>query len=440
MQTQPTDDAAPQPVVTPPRLLDQVREAMRAFGYNTPTTVDWVGWMVHFIHFHHLRHPRDMGCPEVGQFLEHVVRTEREPLAALTAAHKALEFLYRAVLHRPLGELPLPAPPRLLDQVRQRMRLAHYARATEECYVRWITRFILYHHKRHPRAMGAAEIEQYLTHLAVDGRVSSSTQNQALGALLYLYSQVLQIDVGQLDAVRAWRPRRLPVVLSPEEVAAVLAHIHGANGLFRLMAKLLYGAGLRLMECCRLRVKDLDLARGQIVIRQGKGDKDRVVMLPRSVRPELEQQLQQRRTLHTRDVARGVARVELPDALERKYPRAAQEFGWQFLFASRQLSRCPRTNRVGRHHIYTASVQRAVAQARVAVGLDKPVHCHTFRHSFATHLVERGIDIRSVQQLLGHESLETTMIYTHVARKGVAGLTSPLDLLEDATPDMIAAA
>jgi integrase len=233
MQTQPTDDLTAQPVPSAPRLLDQVRGAMRAAGHDTATTVDALGWISRFIRFHHLRHPRDLGRAEVGQFLEHVVQTKPQPLAALAAAHKALEFLYRAVLHQPLGDLPWPRPPRLLDQVRQRMRLAHYALATEECYVRWIIRFILYHHKRHPRA---------------------------------------------------------------------------------------------------------------------------------------------------------------------------------------------------------------VAQARVAAGLDKPIHCHTFRHSFATHLVERGIDIRSVQQLLGHESLETTMVYTHVARKGVAGLTSPLDLLEDATPESIEAA
>ncbi len=320
------------------------------------------------------------------------------------------------------------------------MRLGRYALATEECYVRWITRFILYHDKRHPRELGAPEVEQFLAHLAVEGRVSASTQNQALAALLYLYAQVLAINLGPLDAVRAWRPKRLPVVLSPEEVAAVLARIIGADGLFRLMAQLLYGCGLRLLECCRLRVKDLSLPRGQLVIRAAKGDKDRVVMLPRTVRPELERHLEQRRRLHARDLDCGVARVDLPGALERKYPGAARELGWQFVFASRQLSRCPRTEREGRHHVHEASVQRAIAQAGVAAGLDRRIHCHTFRHSFATHLVERGIDIRSVQQLLGHESLETTMIYTHVARKGVAGLTSPLDLLEDVTPDTIQAA
>lgn len=288
--------------------------------------------------------------------------------------------------------------------------------------------------------MGAAEVEQFLTYLAVNGHVAASTQNQALNALVFLYKQVLEIDLGRFDAVRARRPKRLPVVLAPEEVAAVLPRVQGCDGVFRLMARLLYGCGLRLLECCQLRIKDVNLARGQIVVRAGKGNKDRVVMLPRSVRADLERQREWRRQLHERDLTRGVPRVDLPDALERKYPRAAQEFGWQFVFASRQMSHCPRTGRPGRHHVYPASVQRAVAQAGQAAGFRHPIHCHTFRHSFATHLVERGVDIRSVQQLLGHASLETTMIYTHVARQGPAGVTSPLDLLgEVAAADVQAA-
>ena len=257
---------------------------------------------------------------------------------------------------------------------------------------------------------------------------------------MFLYQQVLEMDLGRFDAVRARRPKRLPVVLAPEEVAAVLPRVRGGDGVFQLMARLLYGCGLRLLECCRLRVKDVHLARGQIVVRGGKGDKDRVVMLPRSVRGDLERQLEWRRRLHERDLARGVARVDLPDALERKYPHAAQELGWQFVFASRQLSHCPRTGRPGRHHLYPASLQRAVAEAGRAAGLRHPLHCHTFRHSFATHLVERGVDIRSIQQLLGHASLETTMIYTHVARQGVASVPSPLDALADLTPAEVQAA
>jgi integron integrase len=400
-------------------------------GHSEATVDGLVDWIRRFILFHGKRHPRELGLTEVGQFLASVAQTEKDPLRAIPASRDALAFLYGEVLHLDLGELPWPRPPRLLDQVHQLMRVRHYAHRTEECYVQWITRFILFHHKRHPRDLGGAEVEQFLTHLAVDGHVSASTQNQAFCALLFLYQQVLEIDLGPLDAVRARRPKRLPVVLAPEEVAAVLEQVDGAEGVFRLMARLLYGCGLRVMECCRLRVKDVHLARGQIVVRGGKGNKDRVVMLPHSVRADLERQLEWRRQVHERDLARGVARVDLPDALERKYPRAAQELGWQFLFASRQLSHCPRTGRKGRHHLDEASLQRAVAEAGRAAQMRHPIHCHTFRHSFATHLVERGVDIRSVQQLLGHESLETTMIYTHVARQGVTGVASPLDGLAD---------
>jgi integron integrase len=420
--------ASPPP---PPRLLDQLRQAARQRGHPEPTVAAFAAWTSRFILFHGKRHPRELGLPEIGQFLESIAQTDKDPVRVLAAGRDALAFLYRDVLHLDLGELPLPRPPRLLDQARQILRVRHYALRTEECYLQWMRRFILFQNKRHPRDMGTAEVEQFLTHLAVQGRVSASTQNQALNALLFLYKQVLEIDIGRLDAVRARRGKRLPVVLAPEEVAAVLERVEGCDGLFRLMARLLYGCGLRLLECCQLRVKDVHLSRGQLVVRAGKGNKDRVVMLPRSVRPDLEAQLQRRRKLHELDLIRGVARVELPEAVERKYPRAAQEIGWQFVFASRQMSRCPRTGRPGRHHLYPGSLQRAVAEAGQGAGLSQPMHCHTFRHSFATHLVERGVDIRSVQQLLGHESLETTMIYTHVARQGVTSVPSPLDVLAD---------
>jgi integron integrase len=397
-------------------------------------------WCRRFILFHSKRHPRELSVSAVGQFLQSVAHTEKDPVRAVAAGRDALDFLYREVLHLDLGELPWPQPPRLLDQARQVLRVRHYALRTEECYLQWITRFILFHRRRHPREMGAAEVEQFLTDLAVAGHVSASTQNQALNALVFLYQQVLEIDLGRFDAVRTRRGKRLPVVLAPEEVAAVLARVQGGDGVFRLMARLLYGCGLRLLECCQLRVKDVKLASGQIVVRAGKGNKDRVVMLPGAVRADLQRQPEERRLLHERDLVRGVARVELPFALERKYPRAAQELGWQFVFASRQLSCCPRTGRQGRHHVYPASLQRAVAEAGRAAGLSSAVHCHTFRHSFATHLVERGVDIRSIQQLLGHESLETTMIYTHVARQAVARVRSPLDLLEDLTPGAVQSA
>jgi integron integrase len=269
-----------------------------------------------------------------------------------------------------------------------------------------------------------------LSDLAVRGHVAASTRNQAFNALLFLYQEVLGIELPRLDAVRARRPKRLPLVLSQPEVGQLLGAVTGGDGAFRLMAGILYGAGLRREECCTLRVHDVALLRNQITVRHGKRGKERVVMLPRLLRPDFERQLAWRRKLYERDLARRNGRVALPDALARKYPKAALEFGWQFLFASRQLSRDPKTGEIGRHHVDPGSLARAIKQARAQSGLDLRVGCHTLRHSFATHLVERGVDMRSIQELLGHESLETTMIYTHVARSGVTAVTSPLDLLD----------
>jgi len=420
-----------------PRLLEVLRERARRIGHSEQTITAYVQWVTRLVRFHSCRHPRALHAADIGRFLEHIGRNSQNPLVAIEEARTASEFLYQRVLGLEIGVIPRPRPPRLLDQVRQVLRVRRYAIKTEECYVEWITRFILFHDKRHPRDMGAPEVEQFLTDLAVRGHVAASTQNQALNALVFLYKQVLEIELERIEAVRARRPKRLPVVLAPEEVQRVLAEI---EGVFLLMAQLLYGCGLRVLECCRLRVKDISLDRGQIMVRSGKGNKDRVVMLPKLVRESLQKQLEWRSKLHERDLTRVVARVELPDAIERKYPRAAQELGWQFVFASRQLSRCPRTGRLGRHHVLPGSIQRAVKEAAEAAGFGKAIHCHTFRHSFATHLVERGIDIRTIQVLLGHESLETTMIYTHVARKGPAGVTSPLDLLEELKAEEVEAA
>jgi len=332
---------------------------------------------------------------------------------------------------------PTPKPPKLLDQVRAKLRLQHASIRTEEAYIQWITRFILFHKKRHPREMGSAELEAFLTHLAVDRQVSASTQNQAFSALLYLYQQVLNIELPRLDALRARRPERVPVVLSLEEVRAILDRMRGRE---RLMVELLYGTGMRLLECCRLRVKDVDFARNQILVRDTKGDKDRVVPLPQRIKEALREQVETVRAIHAKDLAAGYGRVWLPFALEEKYPHAGREFGWQYLFPSTRLSLDPRRStdtREGqsappermRHHIHENNLQKAVRKAVLAAGMVKHVSCHTFRHSFATHLLEGGADIRTVQELLGHADVSTTMIYTHVMNKGPLGVVSPLDRL-----------
>jgi integron integrase len=424
-----------------PRLLDQVRQAaLTHFGRPEPGE-RYADWVRRFVLFCGKIHPRALDNQHVGRFLQHLAQTEKkDPLTCLEQAHEALTFLYRDVLRLDPGDLPFPEPPRLLDRLRRALRVRHRSPRTEACYVAWAVRFIRFHGLRHPNTMAAPEIEQFLTDLAVNGHVAASTQNQALNALLFLYQEVLGLELPRLDAVRARRPKRLPAVLGAEEVRQLLDRIEGADGLFGLMAGLLYGAGLRREECCRLRVHDLDLGRQQIVVRHGKGGKDRVVMLPRSLRAGLERQLAARQQLHERDLAAGLARVALPDALARKFPRAAAEFGWQFLFASRQRSRDPKTGDIGRHHMDPGSLARAVTQAARRAHLVHRTGCHTLRHSFATHLVERGIDLRTIQVLLGHESLETTMIYTHVARKGPAGVPSPLDLLNELTSAEVQAA
>ena len=315
--------------------------------------------------------------------------------------------------------------PRLLDQVRDRIRRLHYSYRTEKTYVHWIRRFILFHGKRHPRDMSAAEVESYLTHLAVTRKVSASTQNQALSAILFLYRQVLETELPWMDnVVRAKRPNRVPVVLSRGEVSAVLGRLREP---FWLMASLLYGSGLRVTECLRLRIKDLDFDYRQITVRDGKGAKDRVTMLPNALIDPLRGRTKQLRGLFESDKCSRIAGVSMPFALARKYPNARREWGWQFLFPSRRVLQERDSSMMVRHHAHEKSVQRAVRQAVIDAGLSKPASCHTFRHCFATHLLESGYDIRTVQELLGHKNVSTTMIYTHVLNKGGRGVKSPLD-------------
>ena len=326
-----------------------------------------------------------------------------------------------------MSSTPIAPAPRLLDQVRDRLRLKHYSLSTEKLYVQWIKRFILFHGKRHPADMGAPEIEAFLTHLAVVGQVSASTQNQALSALLFLYKEVLLVDLPWLEnVVRAKRPQRLPVVLTRAEVREILVRMTGVYG---LMATLLYGTGMRLMECVRLRVKDVEFTRNEIIIRDGKGGKDRVTMLPEGVKAGLQAHLLKRRALYDDDCRIGMAEVELPDALARKYPNAATSWGWQYVFVSGSYSVDPRSGAERRHHLDGKLLQRAMKRAVQATGITKPATPHTLRHSFATHLLESGYDIRTVQALLGHSDVKTTMVYTHVLNKGGLGVRSPLDQL-----------
>jgi integron integrase len=314
----------------------------------------------------------------------------------------------------------------LLDQVRDAIRTRHYSIRTEEAYIRWIRQYIFFFDKRHPATLGPSQISAFLSHLAVKGNVAASTQNQALSALLFLYREVLAQPIDWIDDVeRARKPQRLPVVFTKEEVRAVLAHLAGEK---RLMASLLYGAGLRLMECLRLRVKDVDFHQAQIIVREGKGDKDRVTMLPTPLVEPLQRQLDKSKALHLMDLREGFGSVYLPHALARKYPNAAQEWGWQYVFPALRRSMDPRTGREQRHHVSETGLQKAVKGAIRSAGISKPGSCHTLRHSFATHLLEAGYDIRTIQELLGHADVSTTMIYTHVVNKGGQGVKSPLEL------------
>ena len=312
-----------------------------------------------------------------------------------------------------------------LDQVRQVIRLRHLSIRTEDAYLSTVKRFLLFHGKAHPAELGPAEVRAYLSHLATEQHVAASTQNVARNAILFVYKEVLGFDTLPLDGIApAKRPQRLPAVLTRAEVRSLLAHLDGTP---LLMASLLYGAGLRLMDCVRLRVKDVDLAMSQITVRDGKGQKDRVTMLPQSLTDPLTRHRARVRALYDQDLAAGHADVYLPDALDRKYPNAGREWAWQWLFPAKTLSSDPRTGKTRRHHLGEENLQRAVKKAMAAAGITKAASCHTLRHSFATHLLEDGYDIRTVQELLGHADVRTTMIYTHVLNKGGRAVRSPLD-------------
>ena len=312
----------------------------------------------------------------------------------------------------------------LLDQLRDTLRIKHYSYRTEESYVQWVRRFILFHKKRHPAEMGAPEIKAFLAYLARERNVSASTQNQALSAILFLYREVLHKEIEPILLSNAKRPERLPTVLSRKEVHRLLNSMHGTH---KLMAQLLYGSGLRLMECLRLRIKDVDFDYKTITVCDGKGEKDRVVPLPETVIPALRHQIERVRLLHQEDLVAGYGEVSLPYALAEKYPHAAREFIWQYLFPSSRRSKDPRTGKERRHHMDPSGLQRAIRQAARKAGLSKRVTPHTLRHSFATHLLQNGYDIRTVQELLGHKDVRTTMIYTHVLQPSSQAVRSPLD-------------
>lgn len=317
-----------------------------------------------------------------------------------------------------------PVKPKLSEQLRSTLRIKHYSYKTEKSYVNWVYRFIIFYKKKDPYEMGTTEVQTFLSYLAVNRYVSASTQNQALNALVFFYKHVIKKELGDINAIRARRPKRLPVVLTQEETKRLLPFLNDTKS---LMVKLLYGSGLRLMECHSLRIKDIDFSAKQIIVRDGKGSKDRVTILPESITQDLKQHLIKVKALHEYFLKRGYGKVELPYALERKYPNAKYEWGWQYVFPAKNISSDPRTVVRRRHHIHESVLQRAVKRAVKLAQIAKHVGCHTFRHCFATHLLESGTDIRTVQELLGHKDVKTTMIYTHVMQKPGINVQSPLD-------------
>lgn len=374
--------------------------------------------------------PGNLWLPPIGALrasfdsTAEIPRAAQSPLCAYGSAGMRLAVVLREGSGRPWGS---PGPVPIMDMVHKVLSLKHYSRSTERVYSNWILRYIRFHKKKHPADMGEAEISQFLSSLATVAKVSASTQNQALNALLFLYREVLGQDLERLqDVARAKESRRLPVVLTQAEVRSVLDQLHGSPW---LMASLLYGAGLRLMECCRLRVKDIDFAANTIMVHEGKGAKDRVTILPASLKQPLAQHLNKVHRLHQEDLFDGAGWVELSHALHRKYPNAGHEWRWQWVFPATRTYLEPHTRQRRRHHLHESVLQRLVRNAVTKARILKPASCHTFRHSFATHLLEDGADIRTVQELLGHSDLNTTMIYTHVLNRGPGAVRSPIDRL-----------
>jgi integron integrase len=438
------------------RLLERAWDGLLAAGIDEVNTRRLVDWMRAYILFHDRRHPDEMGMAEIEQFLQGDTFQNPGGPENRAEAERALRFLYEHVLGRRWpgkaegGNVKDDGGRRkdeggkgvylngadrsvkLLDRVRNALRVGQYALESEKTYVDWITKFIRFHKLRHPEEMGAKEVEQFLTFLAAKRQVSAKTQKQALCALVFLYGTVLGRELGRVMPVRGRHGRRLPIVMTVSEVPMVLEEIVGMEGMFRTMTELMYGSGTRRKETSRIRVKDIDLGRGQVMVCSGKGDQDRVTILPQRLLEPLERQIAKVKRMHECDLADGFGRVWLPPALRRKYPNAERELGWQYLFPSRQLSIDPRekADRVRRrHHVNVSSFDKAIKTAVRRSGLTKRITAHSFRHSFATHLLEMGTNIKKVQELLGHKDIRTTMIYLHVMEGGLTNVRSPLDAL-----------
>ncbi len=407
------------------QFLENIREVMHKANHPVSTQDAYVGHIRRFILFHGKRHPREMGDAEVSAFLSHLAADRSLTAADRDQATDALAFLYQKILKTELKDFGNMEMDRFIGHMREIMCKKHYSIHTEKAYVDWTRQFIIFHGRCHPREMGEIHISEFLSHLAVNRNVAASTQNQALNALVFLYKRVLKIEMGDFGQIeRAKRPENLPTVMSQNEVARVLKLMSGRHA---LMAKLLYGCGLRIRECVRLRAKDVDFEQNQVIVRSGKGMKDRSVMLPEQLKTPIRDQLEVARNIHQQDLRKGLGEVHMPFALGRKY--SGSDWIWQYAFPSDRISKDPRSGKMRRHHLDESGLRKAVKRAVTKAEITKKVGPHTFRHSFATHLLEAGYDIRTIQELMGHKDVSTTMVYLHVMNKGGMGVRSPLDKL-----------